>query len=187
LKVPGRTIFDATLTHDTQRIIFRLGGIPGDLHWVHRDSLGAPHVLLDSRFDERAQAISPDDHWLAYVSDETGRDEVYVRPFPDAGGRWVISAAGGTEPRWSRNGKELFYRNADTLFAVAVETQPFSVGRPTPLFTGVFLKNPRHATYDVQPDGQRFIFITGDSDDSGELVLVQNAVVAATRSRAANQ
>jgi serine/threonine-protein kinase len=186
LKLPGRTIFDAVLTHDARRVVYRLGGIPGDLHYVSRDSLGASHTLLDSRFDERAAALSTDDHWLAYVSDETGRDEVYVRPFPDAGGRWVISAAGGGEPRWSRDGKELFYRNADTLFAVQVETRPtFSVGRRSTLFTGSYLRNPRHATYDVHPDGQHFIFITGDTDDSGELVLVQNAMVAATRGRPA--
>jgi serine/threonine-protein kinase len=184
LTLPGRTIFDAVLTHDVRRVIFRLGGIPGDLHYVDRDSLGTPHPLLDSRFDERAPALSSDDHWLAYVSDETGRDEVYVRPFPDAGGRWVISAAGGGEPRWSRDGKELFYRNADTVFAVQIATQPtFSVGQRTTLFTGSYLRNARHATYDVSPDGQHFIFITGDTDDSGELVLVQNAMVAATRAR----
>ena len=184
LKLPGRTIFDAMLTHDERQVVFRLGGIPGDLHYVSRDSLGRPHVLIDSRFDERAPAVSPDDHWLAYVSDETGQDEVYVRPFPDAGGRWVISAAGGGEPRWSRDGKELFYRNADTLFAVQIETRPtFSIGPRTALFVGSYLRNPRHATYDVHPDGQHFIFITGDTDDSGELMLVQNAMVAATRAR----
>jgi Tol biopolymer transport system component len=186
LKFPDRTVFDAVFTHDTKRIVFRLGGIPGDLHYVDRDSSGTPHVLVASRFDERAQNLSPDDHWVAYVSDETGRDEVYVRPFPESGGRWVISTAGGSEPRWSRDGKELFYRNADTLFAVRVETQPtFSVGQRTALFSGPFLRNPRHATYDIHPDGHRFIFITGDSDESGELMLVQNAIGLATHSRAA--
>ena len=185
LKLTGRAIFDAELTHDAKRLVFRLGGIPGDLYYVNIDSLGTPHVLLDSRFDERAPAVSPDDRWLAYVSDETGRDEVYVRPFPERGGRWVISAAGGGEPRWSHDGKELFYRNADTLFAVSVEARPtFSVGRRSQLFVGSFLKNPRHATYDVHPDGQRFLFISGDNDDSAELMLVQNAVVGAPRVRA---
>ena len=146
------------------------------------------HTLLDSRFDERAPGISPNDRWLAYVSDETGRDEVYVRPFPEGSGRWLISAAGGTEPRWSRDGKELFYRNADTLFAVRVLTSSsseFSAGERTALFTGNFMRNPRHANYDVHADGQRFIFLTGEDDDSGELVLVQNVMAAATRSRSA--
>jgi len=182
-----RPVFEAILTNDGKRIIYRLGGIPGDLYHVHRDSMEKRHTLLDSRFDERAPGISPDDRWLAYVSDETGRDEVYVRPFPEGGGRWLISAAGGTEPRWSRDRKELFYRNADTLFSVRVQSNPqseFAAGERTALFTGSFLHNPRHANYDVHPDGQRFIFLEGGSDDSGELVLVQNVMAAATRSPA---
>jgi Tol biopolymer transport system component len=181
-----RPVFEAILANDGKRIVFRLGGIPGDLYYVHRDSLETRHSLLDSRFDERAPGISPDDRWLTYVSDETGRDEVYVRPFPEGSGRWLISAAGGTEPRWSRDGKELFYRNADTLFAVRVRADSqtgFAAGERTALFTAKFLHNPRHANYDVHPDGQRFIFVGGENDDSGELVLVQNVMAAATRSR----
>ena len=98
-------IFEAILSNDGKRIIYRLNGIPGDLSYMHRDSSGRPQALLDSRFDERSPAISPDDQWLSYVSDETGRDEVYVRPFPEGGGRWLISAAGGN---WSRhsNGRQ---------------------------------------------------------------------------------
>ena len=183
-----RMIFEAILTNDGKHIVYRLGGIPGDLYYVHRDSIEKRHALLDSRFDERAPGISPDDRWLAYVSDETGRDEVYVRPFPEGSGRWLISAAGGTEPRWSRDGKELFYRNADTLFAVRVESPSqsgFAAGERTALFTGNFLHNPRHANYDVHADGQRFIFLAGENEDSGELVLVQNVMAAATRSRTA--
>ena len=180
----GPPLFESILTNDAKRIIYRVGGIPGDLYYVHRDSLNQRHTLLDSRFDERAPALSPDDKWLVYVSDETGRDEVYVRPFPEGGGRWVISAAGGTEPRWSRDGRELFYRNADTLFAVEVRTQSgFTAGARTSLFTAAFLENARHAAYDVHPDGQRFIFITSDDDDSGELTLVQNVMATATRAR----
>jgi Tol biopolymer transport system component len=183
LKGDGQ-VFEAMLTNDAKRIIYRLHGIPGDLHFVHRDSSNKPHVLVDSRFDERSPALSPSDKWVAYVSDETGRDEVYVRPFPEGAGRWLISAASGTEPRWSRDGRELFYRNADTLFAVQVQTQSgFAAGERTALFTGRFLENLRHATYDVHPDGQHFIFITSDGDDSGELILVQNVMAGATRSR----
>ena len=178
--VAGKAIYEAILTNDGKRIIYRLGGIPGDLHYVHRDSSAQSHALLDSRFDERSPAISPDDRWLAYVSDETGRDEVYVRPFPDGSGRWLISAAGGTEPRWRRDGRELFYRNADTLFAVQVQTQSgFTAGQRVALFTGVYLSNSRHPAYDAQPDGQRFIFVSGESDDSGELMLVQNVTATA--------
>ena len=178
-------VYEATLSHDGKRIVYRLGPVPnGDLYYVHRDSLGTPHSLVTSRFDERAATISPDDRWVAYVSDETGRDEVYVRPFPDGAGHWVISAAGGREPRWSHDQKELFYRNADTLFAVQIQTRGgFSVGQRTRLFSGSFVANSRHAAYDVHPDDQRFIFITGDDIDPGELTLVQNALAAAARPR----
>jgi serine/threonine-protein kinase len=179
---PGQQLFEAILTNDGKRIIYRLQGIPGDLYHVHRDSTDKRHPLLVSPYDERAPAISPDDRWLAYVSNETGRDQVYVRRFPEGGGSAPISAGGGTEPRWSRDGRELFYRNADTLFAVSVETQrQFTSQPPVALFTGAFLQNPRHATYDVHPDGQRFIFISDDANDFGELMLVQNVMAAATR------
>ncbi len=172
---PGALIFEGILTRDQRTIVYRLGGIPGDLYYVRRDSLAAPHALVASPFDERSPALSPNDRWLAYVSNETGRDEIYVRPFPGAGGRWLVSAAGGTEPRWRRDGLELFYRNADTLFAVQVRAQPeFVVGQRAALFTGDYLTNPRHATYDVHPNGNQFVFITGDPDDAGELILVQN-------------
>jgi Tol biopolymer transport system component len=173
-------ILEGVLTRDQRTFVYRLGGIPGDLYYVRRDSLGSPHPLVVSRFDERAPALSPDDRWLAYVSNETGRDEVYVRPFPGARERWLVSAAGGTEPRWRRDGRELFYRNADTLFAVQVPVQgDFVAGPRTVLFTGTYLRNARHATYDVHPDGNRFIFITGDPDEAGELILIQNLVSTA--------
>ena len=98
-----------------------------------------------------------------------------VRPFPAGGGRWQISTAGGSEPRWRRDGGELFYRNADTLFAVQVRTSPgFAIGKRTVLFTGAYVSNSRHATYDVHPDGQRFVFVTSDRSEATDLILVQN-------------
>jgi len=171
----GDQVFEGLLSHDQRSIVFRAGSIPGDLYYVRRDSLDAPHALLTSPHDERSPALSPDDRWLAYVSNETGRDEVYVRPFPGRGGRWLVSTAGGTEPTWRRDGRELFYRNGDSLFAVPVRTGPgFAAGGPTLLFVSNYLGNGRHATYDVHPDGRRFVFVTADPEDAGELILVQN-------------
>jgi hypothetical protein len=178
-------LFEAVLANDQNRVIYRLGGIPGDLYWARRDSSRAPRELVASRFDERAPALSPDGRWLAFVSDETGLDQVYVQPFPEGSGRWPISPAGGTEPRWRRDGSELFYRNADTLFAVSVQTRPdFSVADRVALFTGRYLFNDRHASYDVHPSGDRFIFVVGEAGESGELWLVQNVLAPATRSGA---
>jgi len=182
LTSPTGQIYEAVLTRDQRTLIYRQGGIPGDLYLVRRDSLKSPHPLVASRFDERSPTLSPDERWMAYVSNETGRDEVYVRPFPGGGGRWLVSAAGGTEPRWRRDGRELFYRNADSLFAVQIRAQPdFGVGQRTLLFTGDYLTNARHATYDVNPTGTRFIFVTGDPEEAGELILVQNLVSSARR------
>ncbi|MGH7559509.1 MAG: protein kinase domain-containing protein [Gemmatimonadales bacterium] len=175
LERPGGAVFEGVVSRDGRTIVYRMGGIPGDLYYMRRDSLGTPRPLLVTPFDERSPAIAPNDRWVAYVSNETGRDEVYVRALGTGGGRWLVSAAGGTEPRWRRDGRELFYRNADSVFAVQVRLGPdFGAGPRTLLFTGDFLTNYRHATYDVHPDGQRFVFITGDPDDAGELVFVQN-------------
>ena len=171
----SRNVFEAALTHDGRTIVYRENGLPGDLYYVRRDSLDRPHALIVTPFDERAPAVAPDDRWLAYVSNESGRDEVYVRAFPEGGGRWQVSVAGGTEPRWRADGAELFYRNADTLFAVQVRTHPeFAAGQRTPLFTGNYVTGPRHANYDVSPDGQRFVFVTGGREDAPRLFLVQN-------------
>ena len=182
LERPAGPVFEAELSHDGRTVAYRAGGIPGDLYYMRRDSLGISHPVVASVFDERSPAIAPNDQWIAYVSNETGRDEIYVRPFPPGAGRWLVSAAGGTEPRWRRDGRELFYRNADSVFAIQVRTEPdFASGARTLLFTGSFLTNYRHATYDVHPDGQRFVFITGEPDDAGELVLVQNFLPAVGR------
>ncbi|HEY8197921.1 MAG TPA: protein kinase [Gemmatimonadales bacterium] len=168
-------VLEAVPTHDGRGLVYRAPGVPGDLYYVRRDSLNHPHPFAVSPFDERAAALSLDDRWLAYVSNETGRDEIYVRPFPEGGGRWQVSAAGGTEPRWRRDSQELYYRNADTLIAVQVSTRPgFAVGKRAPLFTGDYVTSTRHATYDIHPDGQRFLFVTGDRTEATDLVLVQN-------------
>jgi serine/threonine-protein kinase len=168
-------VLEVMPTHDGRSVVLRQPGVPGDLYYAPRDSLDHPHPFAVSPFDERSAALSSDDRWLAYVSNETGRDEVYVRPFPEGRGRWQVSTAGGTEPRWRRGGQELFYRNADTLIVVQVRTRPgFSAGKRTSLFTGDYVSSTRHATYDVHPDGQRFVFVTGDRTEATDLILVQN-------------
>ena len=109
-----------------------------------------------SPFSEAAGEISPDGRWLAYRSNESGRNEIYVRPFPDmAGGRWQVSIAGAATSRWSRNGQELFYVNSGKMMAVSVMGEPsFAASRPTTLFEG-----PSTDNFDVSVDGQRFLMI----------------------------
>ena len=107
--------------------------------------------------------ISPDGHWLAYQSDDSGQFQIVVRPFPNVdGGRWTISPGGGTKPVWARSGRELFYLDgANALTVVSVHTGPtFSADTPTKLFDGPYLAaGEMDRTYDVSPDGQRFLMI----------------------------
>lgn len=114
-------------------------------------------------YHQHTPTFSPDGRWLAYVSNESGRSEVYVQPHPGPGGKWAVSTDGGAEPVWARSGKELFYRQGDKLMAVAVgTTRGFSVARPRALFAGrnrSAADSPGHANYDVTPDGQRFVMI----------------------------
>jgi Tol biopolymer transport system component len=117
--------------------------------------------FLQTRFNETAPRFSPDGHWLAYMSDESGRFEIYVQPYPGPGGKWQISAEGGREPVWNPNGRELFYRSDDKMMAVEITTQPrFSVGKPRVLFEGHYQPTPvTYPAYDVSPDGQRFLML----------------------------
>ena len=117
--------------------------------------------FLQTPFNEGAADFSPDGRWLAYISDESGRYEVYVQPYPGPGGKWQISTEGGTEPAWNRNGRELFYRSGDKMMAVEVTTQPaFAAGKPRMLFEGRYQPSPVQSTnYDVSPDGQRFLML----------------------------
>ena len=119
-------------------------------------------VFLQTKFNEAAPQFSPDGHWLAYVSDESGRKEIYVQPYPGPGGKWQISTEGGAEPLWNRNGQELFYRNGNKMMAVEMTTKPsFSPGTPKILFEGQYQILPTISTpnYDVSPDGQRFLML----------------------------
>jgi serine/threonine-protein kinase len=117
--------------------------------------------FLRTRFDEGAPRFSPDGHWLAYISDESGRYEIYVQSFPGPGGKRQISTEGGTEPVWNRNGRELFYRSGDKMMAVDIATQPsFAAGTPRMLFEGQYVPAPGASpNYDVSPDGQRFLML----------------------------
>ena len=122
-------------------------------------------TFLGTAFNEAQARFSPNTRWVAYASDESGRFEVYVRPFPAASGQTQISIAGGTQPEWRRDGKELFYISADgKLTAVPVTTDgaTFSAGTPRALFdVEVPEPNPPFPTdYAVTADGQRFLVNT---------------------------
>ena len=120
--------------------------------------------MLQGPGDPHSAALSPNGRWFAYVSTESGRDEVYVRAFPDAGSPWTISADGGAGPVWARNGRELFYRSGDRMMAVTVTSDAtFSASKPRMLFTA---RKPPHTFrfYDVTPDGEFLMIEPGESD-----------------------
>ena len=138
-----------------------------------------PVPLLATAFLEHSPMFSPDGGWLAYVSDESGREEVYVRGFPGEGAKHPISTGGGREPVWSRDGRKLYFRNVDDteMWAVAVEIEPtFQASRPELLFTRRFFVDAnREQTYDVSPDGERFLMVEEIEDRrSQEVILVLN-------------
>ncbi len=141
-----------------------------------------PSPLVATKFTEASPAVSPDGRWLAYSSNESGRHEVYVSPFPKVGdARWQISASGGTEPRWAHSEHELFYRSGSgDMVAAEVRTSgSFSVSSRRPLFSAApYAALGVHQTYDVGPDDKRFIMIrtngSRNGDQRDELIVVKN-------------
>jgi len=123
-----------------------------------------PRTLIQSQFDHYAPTLSPNGRWLAYVSEESGAPEVYVRPFPNVdSARFPISVGGGIEPLWRRDGAELFFRTSrGEMFAVPVSTGvEFEHGIPQRLFSAPGLtQNSFHRGYDVHPDGKRFLMVS---------------------------
>jgi Tol biopolymer transport system component len=133
-----------------------------------------PQPFLHSQFSEGQSQISPDGRWIAYTSFESNRMEVYVRAFPAGAGQWQVSTSGGGDPRWRRDGKELFYIAANgILMTVAVESgRVFTPGIPQPLFDTRInhLWDDARNHYDVSLDGQRFLVAT-PIDNLGSLPL----------------
>ena len=162
---------------DAQRIVYGAGR-PMDL-WILPVAGGEAVPFARSKFNKTQAQISPDGRWIAYTSLDTGHDEVYVDSFPIAGHRRQISVSGGMQPRWRRDGSELFYLSTDqTLMAVPVTSKSgyFDAGRATPLFrTRILTIGSQIASlgsyYDVTPDGQRFL-INGPPADPGPPITV---------------
>jgi len=157
LETPGSVTPDGTLL-----LFSRISSkTTADLHVIDLQPPHASRPSLDSRFREASPRLSPDGRWLAYASDESGQLEVYVRPFPSLDAKLAISTGGGTEPRWSADGREIFYRNENTMMAV-----PLTMGGPMPgagapraLFEDHFqFTDTGVGGYDVARDG-RFLMI----------------------------
>jgi eukaryotic-like serine/threonine-protein kinase len=133
--------------------------------------------VLAAPYLEAYPALSPDGHWLAYVSDESGRNEVYVRPFPGPGSRTIVSQNGGSEPVWAHSGRELFYKATaagPVLVSATIETRPEPrvLTRRVLFSIADFESAAPHANYDVLPDGSGFVMIR--QGRAAELSIIQN-------------
>jgi Tol biopolymer transport system component len=148
-----------------------------DIYTVHPGSGVEPKPFVATPFVEGAPMFSPDGHAIAYVSNETGRNEIHLRPFPGPGEKLVVSTGGGNEPMWSPTGRELFYRVGDAMMAVDVTTSPnFKVGTPHRLFEKPYEPSiSLYANYSTI-DGQRFLMIKriDEDDTSARINLVIN-------------
>ena len=166
------------------RVLVSMGvkGQQRDIYLMTLDGPRKSEPLIQGPANELWAEVSPDGRWLVYDSDESGQFEVYVRPFPDAyrGSRWQVSAAGGRQPVWSRDGRELFYRDfSGALMSVPVAAGPgFAPGRPVRLFEGTgYLGAGAQGggrTYDVSPDGSRFLMVRIGGQSTTPLVVVLN-------------
>lgn len=139
-----------------------------------RRAQGKPFPVVHTNFDERDGQFSPDGKWIAYESNETGRYDVYLQPFPGPGVKLPVSVSGGAQVRWRRDGEELFYIALDgRLMAVPIQSstsgQP-GVGTPVPLFPtrvgGAIAQGVTRQQYAVSPDGQRFLMNTVPEDET---------------------
>jgi serine/threonine-protein kinase len=174
LSSPNVSYFEAVIAPDGRNVAYQLDTAGADLYYRGLQGDTTQHVVANSSAIETMPRISPDGKWIAYVTDESGTNQVVVQPFPGPGRRVQLSTSGGSEPVWSRDGARVFYRGDGMLKAARLRTEPtFGVlGRDT-LFTDAFVPstNP-HANFDVAPDGAHLLLLkpVGRSD----MIVVSN-------------
>lgn len=182
-------IWEGVWSPDGTWLVLRTGGVAGQVRGA-RDIVGirpgvdsVPVPLVASEFDEKAIALSPNGKWMAYESSETGRDEVYVRPFPNTSdGKWQVSTGGGRAPLWAHSGQELFYVSASDEMTVAevVTTRDFRVGERRVLFRvgAEYTLSSNYTSFDLTSDDQRFLMVrsVGAEEGSplGAMIVVEN-------------
>ena len=180
LKVP---VLEGVITPDGRTVVFRVD-TPNQL----RDILSVPITggpvtnVLATDADELNPRISPDGKWMAYISAESGQDEVYVRPFPGAGGRMLVSTNGGREPLWSRDGKIIYYASGDAHVAASVTLSPSpSVTRRDTVTKGIYASWRFHPLYDVAPDGKHLLVLEPTQKDVPATIILNWAGALAAR------
>jgi serine/threonine-protein kinase len=177
-----QTQFPTSFSPDGTRLVFvEIGSTTGlDIGVLTMDGVRRATPLVQTPANEGYAKISPDGRWVAYESNESGRNEIYVRPFPEVnGGRWQVSTGGGFEPFWGRDGRELFYLvGPGRMMATPIQAgagATFAAGNPRVVVDGQYVAQG----YDVSPDGQRFLMIkdarpTAEGPPPSQLIVVQN-------------
>jgi eukaryotic-like serine/threonine-protein kinase len=159
----GQSVIYRVDTRDNNRDIFRIP-IAGERK---------PAPILVGINDDKEPRVSPDSKWLAYISNETGREEVYVRALSGEGGRIAVSNGGGGEPLWSRDGRRVFYRASDKVIAATIVTSPsLAVTVREKLFEGPFATDLYHPNYDVSADGKSFVMVRPVEENRALVVVV---------------
>ena len=162
LRVDDRSAFPFSWTRDGILAYVRVHPQTLQDIWMLRlDRRDKPDAFLVTPYGEGAPTFSPDGRWVAYASSETGRNEIYIRPFAGAAEKITVSTDGGNEPVWSRDGGELFYRNGDAMMSVSISAgATLNTGRPQRLFERPYDRTlALWPNYDVSPDGQRFLML----------------------------
>ena len=177
------SIQEALWSRDGEWLVLRTGSVNGarDVWAMRLSTDSVPTRLLESDFDERAVTLSPDGKWLAYQSDETGRNEIYVRPFPDiVAGKTTVSIGGGSRPLWAHSGRELFYVDGENrMVAAQVRTSTtVEVDERRVLFSvAQYVISANYTPFDISPDDQRFLMtrLVGAAEGATTaMILVEN-------------
>jgi Tol biopolymer transport system component len=163
------TPFPACLSPDGGTLLLVSFSQTMDIYQLNLQT-GEARPFLATAANEAMPEISPDGNWIAYFSDASGSNEVYIQKFPEGGRTLTVSSGGGEEPYWSPKGDRLFYRNNDRWMAVDIFTTPeFSAGRPQLVIQGAY-SNPVGISYNVHPDGERFLLLRTPEDNDQPLV-----------------
>ena len=169
-------IREGVFTPDGNDIVFRMDTPDSnrDIFLLPIQGERTPVPILVGIDDDKQPRVSPDSRWLAYVSNQSGREEVYVRALKGPGARYPISTGGGGEPLWSPDGTRLYYRVGARMMAARVVTSPsFTVVARDTLFEGPYMTDPWHPNYDVMPDGKGFVMVRPVEQDR-QLIMVMN-------------
>ncbi len=175
-RLPGAQV-QPIFTQDGKAVVFLDAGFQGNSDILRIDTTSSSRVdtVVATSFDESAADISPDGRWVAYHSSETGQPEVYVRPYPGPGPRYLVSTGGGREAAWGRSSGELYFRSGIRLVLAQLDVgAAVTVRNRTTMFAAPFISGRGNRNYDLSPDGTSFLFL--DNAVQPRLIVRLNAL-----------